>query len=111
MDDARQRSFLLRGAEHVVVDRLVALGSEAFDARVRKPAPGVADLTFDAYMDSVTELHAHLVFWAYSASCGCPRDTELAQLQVRTTRTLHRSIFLRTSGAVQPQVYFAPSYE
>jgi superfamily II DNA or RNA helicase len=102
---------LLRGAEHVVIDRLAALGSGAFDAHMRKPAPGVADLTFDAYMDRVTELHAHLAFWAHSAGGGCPRGTELAQLQVRTTRTLHRSMFLRTSGTVQPQVYFAPSYD
>jgi hypothetical protein len=39
---------LLRGAEHVVVDRLAALGSEAFDAHMRKPAPRAAELTFDA---------------------------------------------------------------
>jgi hypothetical protein len=59
-------------------------------------------------MDRVTELHTHLAFWAHSAGGGCPRDTELAQLQVRTTRALHRSMFLRASGTVQPQVHFAP---
>jgi hypothetical protein len=42
---------------------------------------------------------------------GCPSGVELGLLQIRTTRNLQRGLFLRTSGADEPQVFVATQYD